>query len=604
MLAANMSSSNRYPIYLFLTLVLMLMLSGYMFYQLWPRYTKNYTLMPNIKSDKVVYLLQSYDNISLYFARVKISPDNYLNGLEELKNKLKKIGYQVKLIDEEKITTLPQNATLIAFDVYALTSEHLNDLKNFLKNGGNLIFNYHFAYFINKHFVSSKNIEEITSLKKLNETVRNNEAQYFIPKVLSPLAMSSINTQKIETVIYKNDAIPLYESKNIPDAILINWAISSTPYFKNTPLEVKKAGVAWHGTYGKGKWYYFSFPQYVFIDMKLEHFKFIFDHIYSYLTNDITVIPYPYIDEKKVVFISEDTEYKYENIIHFAKLAHEKNIDVTLFCVANLAEKYPALTKEASKFKEIEIGSHSYSHSKIMGEPKEKVIKEIKGSKEILEKITGKKVYGFRPPREEIDELMEKILLDSGYKYVMEKVKPFLLPKITKSHLVTIPRHGTDDYTYVIGLDWTKEQILNNIIHETEVLTSMNALFTLSVHTHLLSYKSNLDVTRKYFDYLNSHKDIKALKGIDIAKRAIIYEKLKFTTENFANKIALTIANNSDFPMLNAKFRIYHPNIKIKKISSELINNSVNVITSTKEYTDVEISKIPPQTSTIIFISY
>jgi len=604
MLAVNMSSSNKYPIYLFFTLILMVIISGYMFYQLWPRYTKNYTLVPDLTHKKTIYMLQSSDNIALYFSRLKIAPENYLNGVKELKTKLEKIGYKVKIINEKEIPSLPQNATLIAFDVYALSKEHLQNLKNFLQNGGNLIFNYHFAYFVDKTFVKSKNIEEITKLKKFKEIVRNNEAQFFIPKVLSPLAMGSLDTQRVEAVMYKNDAIPLYESKTTPDAILINWAINSTPYLNNKPLDVKKAGVAWHGTYGKGKWYYFAFPQYVFVDMKMNYFKFLFNHIYSFLSNDITIIPYPYIDAKKVVFISEDTEYKYENMIHFAKLANEKNINVTLFCVANLAQKYKEITHMAAQLPRVEIGSHSYSHSKIMGAPKEKVIKEIKGSKEILEKITGKKVYGFRPPREEIDTLMEKILANSGYIYVMEKVKPFLLPKTTHPNLITIPRHGTDDYTYVIGLNWTKEQILNNIIHETEVLTSMNALFTLSVHTHLLSYKSNLDVSSKYFDYLNNHKDIKALKGIDIAKRAIIYEKLKFSTEHFANKIALTISNNSNYPMMNAKFRIYHPNIEIKKISSELINNSVKIIASNKEYTDVEINKIPPQTSTIIFISY
>jgi len=604
MLAVNMSSSNKYPIYLFLTLIIMVLISGYMFYQLWPRYTKNYTFFPQNNQKKVIYILQSEDNIKLFFDKINASPENYLKGIQSLKEKLKKIGYNPKIITETKIKTLPNHAILIAFDVYALSKKHLFDLEDFLKKGGNLIFNYHFAYFIDKKFVDAKNIERITSLKKLNETIRNISSQFIAPKVLSPLAMSSLDTQRIEAIIYKNDALPLYESKQVPDAILINWALNSTPYIKNKPLDVKKAGVAWHGTYKNGKWFYFSLPQYVFVDLPIENFKFLMDNMYKYLSNDITILPYPYIDEKKVVFISEDTEYKYENMIHFAKLANEKNINVTLFCVANLAQKYKEITHKAAQLPRVEIGSHSYSHSKIMGTSKDKVIKEIKGSKEILEQITGKTVYGFRPPREEIDSLMEKILAKSGYIYVMEKVKPFLLPKSTHPNLITIPRHGTDDYTYVIGLDWNKSQILNNIIHETQVLTSMNALFTLSVHTHLLSYKSNLDVTSKYFDYLNNHKDIKALKGVDIAKRAIIFSNLKITTENFSNKVAVTITNDSDYPIINGKFRIYHPNIEIKKISSELINTSIKVIKTTKEYTDVEINKIPPKTSSIFFISY
>jgi len=604
MLAANMSSSNKYPVYLFLTLIIMVLISGYMFYQLWPRYTKNYTLLPNIKKNKTVYILQSNDNLTLFFKKLNSSPKNYLEGIRKLKTKFGKLGYNVHIITEKNLDSLPQNAILIAFDVYALSKQNLQKIEDFVKNGGNLIFNYHFGYFIGSSFVKSRNIERITGLKKLKETVRNISTQFFVPKVLSPLGMSSLKTKRIETVIYKNDALPLYESKTTPDAILINWALNSTPYIKEKPLEVNKAGVAWHGTYGKGKWFYFSLPQYVFVDLNKEDFKFLFNNMYTFFTNDIIILPYPYIDKKKVVFISEDTEYKYENMIHFAKLADREDINVTLFCVANLAEKFKDITKEAASLPHIEIGSHSYSHSKIMGEPKEKVYKEIKGSKDILEKITGKPVYGFRPPREEIDSLMEKILAQSGYIYVMEKVKPFLLPKSTHPKIITIPRHGTDDYTYVIGLDWNKTQILNNIVHETKVLTGINALFTLSVHTHLLSYKSNLDVLKNYFNYLKTQKDIAALKGIDIAKRAIIFSKLKISTEHFANKLAVTITNDSDYPITNGKFRIYHPNLLIKKISSELINTDIKIINSTKEYTDVQINKIPPKTSTIIFVSY
>ncbi|WP_457563355.1 polysaccharide deacetylase family protein, partial [Caminibacter pacificus] len=235
--------------------------------------------------------------------------------------------------------------------------------------------------------------------------------------------MSSQKTKRLDIVLYEKDSLDLFHSNNTPDAIITNWAITSTPKIDDKEIPVNDAGVIWHGLYGKGKWFYFSFPLYVFLDMPINDFKFLFNNIINYFQNNITVVPYPYIDHKSVIFISEDTEYKYENMINFTKLAKEKDINVTLFCVADLAMKYPKITREAATFPNVEIGSHSLTHTKIMGTNEEKVKKEILSSKEILEKISGQKVYGFRPPREEIDKLMEIWLRKAGYIYVMEKTK-------------------------------------------------------------------------------------------------------------------------------------------------------------------------------------
>ncbi len=603
--AENIYFSNKiYPLFAFLSLILMILISGYVFYQLWPKTTPNFSFIPTVKNSKTIYLLKSEDNVEYFFNKMKLSPKNYLNNLEKLKNKFEKIGYNVKFISNDNISTLKKGDILLVLDDYAISNKSFEKIKNFLKKGGNLIFNYHFGYFNENKFVKSKRVTLLTGLKELKEAMTKIHPLFYIPKVLSPIGMSSQKTKRHDLVLYGSDTLPLFHSKNTPDAILTNWAITSTPQIDSKPLPVNDAGIIWHGLYGKGKWFYFSFPQYVLIDMPINDFKFLFTNIFNYFQNHITIVPYPYIDQKSVIFISEDTEYKYENMIHFARLAKQKDINVTLFCVADLAMKHPKITKEAATFPNVEIASHSLTHSKILGASEEKVKREILGSKEVLEKITGKKIYGFRPPREEIDKLMEKWLRKAGYIYVMEKIKPHLLPKQDYPGLITIPRHGTDDYTYVIELNWNKEQILRKIIQETEMLTKMNTLYTLSVHTHLLSYKTNLDVSAKYFDYLNKHPQIVPMKGIDIAKRAIILQNLRIDMENFANKTVIKISNNSNYPIINGKFRIYHPETKIKKIIPELIQTKVKIIKKTREYSDVEINKIPPKTTVILFVSF
>jgi hypothetical protein len=268
-----------------------------------------------------------------------------------------------------------------------------------------------------------------------------------------------------------------------------------------------------------------------------------------------------------------------------------------MFCVAKLALANKQITKEASNFPTVEIGSHSFTHSKIQGAPIKKVIKEIKGSKEVLEKITGKKIYGFRPPREEIDKNMAKLLRESNYKYVMEKTKPYLLPEQEYNNLITIPRHGTDDYIYLMNLDWDKKQILNNIIQETKMLTSLNGLYTLSVHTHLLSYKSNIDVTIKYFEFLNANKNIHPLKGIDIANRAKWNRNISFKLVKLNNKTFLYINNNNDIKIKNFSFRIYWPNLKSISVIPELSNVKIKILQNNtqQKYTDIRIDNLKPK---------
>jgi peptidoglycan/xylan/chitin deacetylase (PgdA/CDA1 family) len=541
----------------------------------------------------------SKENIALLNS-MQISENIYKNKIDLFLKKLLKSGINANIINESEIKNLKKSEILIVLDDFKLSNETVKEIKKFLKKGGNLIFNYHFGYYGDERvLLKSKRITDITNLNYIGEFSAKNI--FFIPKILSPLNLKKLLDKRKYLTLY-GDVLPLFKSQNTPDYIMSNWAISSTQNYENRMLNINEAGIAWHGFYKKGKWFYFSFPSYVFLDMDNKTFKGLFESIINYSLNDISVKAYPFVDSKNAVFISEDTEYKYENMINFANLAKEKNIPATLFCVARLALQYKDITKKAADLSNIEIASHSYTHTKIQGAPKKKVIKEIKSSKEVLEQITGKKIYGFRPPREEIDKTMENVLREAGYKYVMEKTKPYLLPKEEHKGLITIPRHGTDDYIYLINLDWDKKQILQKIIQETEMLTSINALYTLSVHTHLLSYKSNLEVLSKYFDYLTDH-NIKPLNGMEIAKRAIWNKNITITSQALNKQTFIYIHNKNNNIIKNFTLRIYWPNSTNITITPEISSVKIKIVeeNSKRKYTDVKIETLKPR-STISLI--
>jgi len=586
---------------LIIAFLLIVSISGYIFFQLIPKDNNSFFYFN--KSDKTIYILESSENEN-YLTSINTSTQLYKKILDKFSQRLESMNYNVKRINEDEIDSLSKNDILIALDVYYVSHSTMFRLENFLKKGGNLIFNYHFGFFSDKKFVKAENIETLTKLKYLFESnTYNNESNFYTPKILSPISLGD-NDSRHDLILYTNDTIPLFKSDYTPDAILSNWEMTSTPIVADKMLDVNSAGVIWHGFYDKGKWFYFSLPGYAFLDMPKSLFKRYINNIYNYFKNDYTIAKYPFLDSKNAVFISEDTEFKFENMIHFAKLSNEKHIPVTLFCVANLALKNKKITKEAAQFDNVEIGSHSYMHSKIQGAPLKKVEKEIIGSKKVLEEITGKKIYGFRPPREEIDKTMEKVLREAGYEYIMEKTKAYMLPTQEHKGLITIPRHGTDDYVYLINLNWNKEKIYQKILQETNMLTALNGIYTLSVHTHLLSYKTNLDVSKRYFDYLNAHKNLRPFNGVEIADRIKWNKKITLSMQPLNDQTFIYINNANNIEIKNFTFRIYWPNSKNITITPELSNVKIKIINENKKrkYTDVQISTLKPNSKISLII--
>jgi len=313
------------------------------------------------------------------------------------------------------------------------------------------------------------------------------------------------------------------------------------------------------------------------------------------LRHESAAVLYPFLHLKNVVFVSEDTEYKYPQLLRFARLAGEFGIPSTLFCVASLAQKYPDITKEAAALAGIEIASHSYSHTSLEEVDDAGLVRETAYAKEILEQISGQEVIGFRPPKEEIDKRAKEAIIEAGYRYVMERTRPHLLPFLD-DELVIIPRHGTDDYNYLVNLDWDQEEILRQILRENAFLNDLGALFTLSVHTHLLTYDTNIEVLRRYFAYLKSRKEITPLNGRQLETIARKKSKISIEVQRNPKSLVVTLRNGNSEPVDRVRFRLYHLGEKrIERVYSEIINIKARIIEEGKDYVDVEVERLYPE---------
>ena len=91
----------------------------------------------------------------------------------------------------------------------------------------------------------------------------------------------------------------------------------------------------------------------------------------------------------------ESRVVKTTNVI--LKLFEKYNIEATFFTVGYVAAKHPELIEDITSHGH-EIASHSYSHTDIRKMTKESFESDLRKSIEILQKLSGEKVLGFRAP--------------------------------------------------------------------------------------------------------------------------------------------------------------------------------------------------------------
>jgi len=100
-------------------------------------------------------------------------------------------------------------------------------------------------------------------------------------------------------------------------------------------------------------------------------------------------------------YLNEEIIKKYpdlieESVSRVLALLKNKGVPATFFVTGKVAEKYPEIIRELAKDYEIEC--HSYDHELLYDKEYNYYFKDIKKNKEILERIIGKKVFGFRAP--------------------------------------------------------------------------------------------------------------------------------------------------------------------------------------------------------------
>ncbi len=96
------------------------------------------------------------------------------------------------------------------------------------------------------------------------------------------------------------------------------------------------------------------------------------------------------------------------------ELLLREKVPATLFLSGRWVEKNPDRAKYLASQKDFEIGAHSYWHPHLLEKDDARVIKEMKRTQAIIEKVTGKTPRYFRPPYGEVDERVAKLAKEAG----------------------------------------------------------------------------------------------------------------------------------------------------------------------------------------------
>lgn len=150
-----------------------------------------------------------------------------------------------------------------------------------------------------------------------------------------------------------------------------------------------------------------------------DHLKTIKDDGYTTLTmeelNNYLFKDEP-IPEKSVVITFDDGSI--DNYTNAFPILKEFNVKATMYVISGDINQSEFLTsdqiKEMSDYG-IDIESHTVSHRKLSTLSYEEQLKELKDSKEAIEKITGKPIIAVAYPEGKFNEDTKKATIEAGY---------------------------------------------------------------------------------------------------------------------------------------------------------------------------------------------
>lgn len=384
--------------------------------------------------------------------------------------------------------------------------------------------------------------------------------------------------------------------------------------------EIKETAGIVYGTFGNGKfiWYGFEINSIIGVNQEHLYFEKLFNNSINWLLSLPVSVPKIWQSDFKagaVFLVTLDD--KLDNLDNLIPIIQKNNIPITFLVDPQIALSDSNKIKNIAQYGELAaivdigyINSWDDTDNKLYDQNEQ--TKKIKEAKEIIEKVSGKKVFGMMPKFGLFDQNTIFAAIKNNLKYLIaDSILDRSVPNIVikgKDKIVVFSRTARDDYEVIrdYGLEepafqfYTYQEDIDRLLFESGLL-----VFNFHLEYQLQSKNVNV-IEQIYKDIEKKNFQINYASAISnwYDRKEIVQVKAE---QRGKYRISLKISNPGDRTIENYKVDI-DLNRKVKNVtlSSEIIglkpvkfdhSEGSNIIYIT-------IDKLKPGESRVYFLDY
>ncbi|MBI1745414.1 MAG: polysaccharide deacetylase family protein [Acidobacteria bacterium] len=201
--------------------------------------------------------------------------------------------------------------------------------------------------------------------------------------------------------------------------------------------------------------------------------------------------------EQGAVNITFDCENDFGNLYHVLDMPEAQRLRFTFFMLSSVAQKNPALVKQAATRGEIAV--HGDDHAAFSGQTPEDQAQRLTRAQSVLQALSQTAIVSFRPPEQSYDAntlaTLRKLGLTNIFADYLGTASPrlehetkvgrnFRLPFVNnETTLVRIPRPAYDDYDLFGRAPHTANQALELALADMNQIIHDGGLYVSSMHT-------------------------------------------------------------------------------------------------------------------------
>jgi peptidoglycan/xylan/chitin deacetylase (PgdA/CDA1 family) len=384
--------------------------------------------------------------------------------------------------------------------------------------------------------------------------------------------------------------------------------------------EIKETAGIVYGTFGKGKfvWYGFEINSIIGINQEYLYFEKLFNNSINWLLSFPLSINQMWQSEFKAgaMFTVTLTE-NMSNINNLIPIIQKNNIPITFLIDPEIALLDSTKVKNIAQYGEVAIiadigfiNSWDDTDNKLFDQ--EEQTSKIREAKSVVEKITGKKVFGMMPKFGLFDQNTIFAAIKNDIRYIIaDSLTDRSVPNVVikgNDKVIVLTRTARDDYEIIrdYGLEepvfqfYTYQEDIDRILFE-------NGLLIFNFHPEYQLQAKNVGVIEQiYNDIKNKNFWINYGSGIInwYQKRDLIQVKAE---PRGRYRISLKISNPGKNPIENFTFDV-DLNRKVKNIvlGSELISTKMVKVkhTAGDNMLYITVDKLEPGESRVYYIDF